>query len=64
MTRETARALEAELDELSQEMDDLITYGPKHDLKPSRAFAAGMLAEHQQGIFAEIAALRAMEAWR
>nr|CAM76944.1 hypothetical protein MGR_2695 [Magnetospirillum gryphiswaldense MSR-1] len=37
---------------------------PKRDLKPSRAFAAEMLAEHQQGIFAEIMVLRAMEVWR
>jgi len=64
MTRDTARALEAELNELSQEMDDLLTYGPKHDLKRSRAFAAEMLAEHENFVFQEIAAQRAMEAWR
>lgn len=63
MTRDTTRALEAELEELSQEMDDLLTYGPKHDLKPSRAFAAEMVAEHESFIFQEIAAQRAMEAW-
>ena len=63
MTRDTACVLQAELDELSQEMDDLLTYGPKHDLKRSRAFAAEMLAEHECFIFQEIAAQRAMEEW-
>lgn len=63
MTRDTARALEAELDELSQEVDDLLTYGPAHDLKHSRVFAAKMLAEHESSIFQQIAAQRAMEEW-
>lgn len=63
MTRDTARVLQAELDELSQEMDDLLTYGPKHDLKRSRAFAAEVLAEHESFIFQQIAAQRAMEEW-
>lgn len=63
MTDDTARALEAELDELSQEMDDLLTYGPAHDLKASRTFAAEMLTEHEQGIFWETTVLRAMEDW-
>lgn len=63
MNSDTARALEAELDELSQEMDDLLTYGPHHDLKASRAFAAKMLAEHERGIFWEITCLRATEEW-
>lgn len=63
MTDDTARTLETELDELSQEMDDLLTYGPANDLKASRAFAADMLTEHEQGIFWEITALRTMEEW-
>lgn len=64
MTNNTARALEAELDELSREVDDLLTYGPAHVLKTSRSFAAQMVTEHEQGIFWEITALRAMEEWQ
>lgn len=63
MSNDTAHTLETELDQLSQEMDDLLTYGPAHDLKASRAFAAEMVAEHESGVFWEITVLRATEEW-
>ena len=55
--------IEADLDALSQELDDLLAYGPDHDLGESRRIAAKLAAEHLETIFWEITVLRATEAF-